>query len=436
MKRQFSLNRLLHNDKLMMVLSLILAMFIWYSVVNDTVNVQRREITGVPISITLNDYARETMKLRIVEGAEATATVLVEGPRSVVGSLTAEDIIIKADTGDVIDAGVYYLDLRPVAEGDFTIVNVTGNDGTATAKIRCDAWIEKEFDVAVEHKLTSSDPAMYLIGDDFSISGSGVNHNKVTLSGPRSDINRVQRLVAKIPDEIAISETAVFKAELVAYDEHNQPITTVSVVNAEEANVSVTVPVRVYHKMDLAPVINHIPAGYDQTENLVTVTPGEIELWSLPSELDEYVNKIKQQLVVDFDQLDKDGLQREFVLESTQGVRLLNKSETVQVKVNLSRITVRTVEVPLSDKQVLLQNCPAGTTVKLKQLRLPNIRICGPSNVVNNMDVSDIVLVLDMTGKTTSGPQVVRARLQLPNEKAWVCYENSAGVEVQVEITV
>ena len=84
MKRHFSLNRLLHNDKLMMVLSLVFALFIWYSVVNDTVNVQQREITGVPISITLNDYARETMKLRIVEGAEATATVVVEGPRSVI----------------------------------------------------------------------------------------------------------------------------------------------------------------------------------------------------------------------------------------------------------------------------------------------------------------------------------------------------------------
>lgn len=435
MKRHFSLNWLLHNDKLMMVVSLILALFIWYSVVNDTVNVQQREITGVPISITLNDYARETMKLRIVEGAEATATVLVEGPRSVVGSLTADDITITADTGNVIDAGPYILDLRPVADGDFTIISVVGKDGTTpTTKITCDAWIEKDFDVVVEHNLTSSDPTMYLIGDDASISGSGVSHNKVTLSGPRSDINRVQRLVAQIPDEMTISETTVFKAELIAFDANNQPIKTLTVVNAEDSKVSVTVPVRVYHKMELTPVVKNIPAGYEQTENLVTVTPSEIELWSLPSELDEYVNKIKQQLVVDFDRLDKDGLDREFVLESTQGVHLLNKNETVRMKVNLSRITVRNVEVPLSDDQVLVQNCPEGITVKVKQERLPNIRICGPSSVLNSLDVSDIVLVLDMSGKTAPGPQVVRARLQLPKEKAWVCYEDSAGVEVKVEI--
>lgn len=436
MKQRFSLNRILHNDKLMMALSLVLAFFIWWSVVYGAGNYQEKEITGVPISITLNDYASETLRLRVVDGAEATATVKVSGVRSVIDSLTAQDITITADTGNVIKEGTYVLQLRAVPNGDFSILNVVGKDGTtSTTTITCDVWSEQSFPVTVEMpNLKVSDTKMYQFGTP-SVSGAAVTNNTVVVSGPRMDINRINRLIAKIPDDKTVSETAVFEAELIAYDEHDLPIKTVSVVNAEDAKLSVTVPVMVHHKVALAPTVNNIPAGYSNTENLVTVTPKEIELWSVPSELEEYVNKIKQQLTVDFNQLDKEGMTRELVLESTQGVRLVNGNETVKLKVNISNVTTRTLEVPLSEANVRVENCPEGLAVSLEQLRLPNIRICGPANVVNRMRASDIVLVLDMTGKTTVGQQVIKARLLLPKDTAWVCYEDPAGVDVQVEIT-
>lgn len=436
MKKHFSLNQLLHNDKLMMLLSLVLAVIIWFSVVNGAGNVQEREITGVPISITLNDYANETLKLRVVSGKEATATVRVKGARSEIGDLDAQDITVTADTGNVIKEGTYVLQIRAVSNGDFDIVNVVGQDGlTATTTITCDVWSEQSIPVTVEMpNLKVSDTKMYQFGTP-SVSGAAVTNNTVMVSGPRMDINRISRLVAKIPDDATISETAAFTANLTAYDEHNLPITTVSVVDAEDGKLSVTVPVMVYHKLDLTPIVNNVPAGYADTKNLVTVTPSEIELWSVPSELDEYVNRIKQQVTVDFNTLQKEGMSREMLLNSTQGVRLVNGNETVKLKVNISNVTTRTAEVTLSNENVRVENCPEGFSVALVQTRLPNIRICGPSNVVNRLRVSDIVVVLDLSGKTTAGQQVVKAKLILPKDTAWVCYDDTAGVDVQIELT-
>lgn len=435
MKLRFSFNKLLHNDKLMMLISLLLAFFIWVSVESSAGNNVEREITGVPISITLNDYASETLKLRVIDGAEATATVTVRGARSEIGVLTAKDLTVTADTGNVIKEGTYALQIRATGTGDFDIVNVVGNDGTtATTTITCDVWSEQSIPVTVEMpNLKVSDTARYQFGTP-SISGPSVTNNTVVVAGPRTDINRISRLVAKISEDKAISETTVFVAELTAYDEHDLPITSVSILNAEDAKLNVTVPVMMYHKLELTPIVNHIPAGYADTKNLVTVTPSSIELWSVPSELDEYVNAIKQQLLVDFALLDKNGLSREFTLTSTQGVRLVNENETVKVKVNLSNVTTKTVEIPLSADNVRIDNCAENLSVSLKQLRLPNIRICGPSNVVNRIRTSDIVLVLDMTGKTTTGPQVIKAYLELPKDTAWVCYDDPAGVDVQIEI--
>lgn len=436
MKQRFSLNRILHNDKLMIVLSLIIAILIWRSTVYSTGNYQEKEISGVPISITLNDYASKTLQLRVVNGAEATATVKVSGVRSVIDSLTAQDISITADTGNVIKEGTYALQLRAVPNGDFTILDVVGQDGnTSTTTITCDVWSEQSVPVAVEMpNLKVSDTKTYQFGTP-SVSGAAVVDNTVVVAGPRTDINRINRLIAKIPDDTTISETTVFTAEIIAYDDHNLPISTVSVVNAEDAKLSVTVPVMVYHKIVLSPALSNVPAGYSNTKDLVTVSPKEIELWSVPSELEEYVNGIKQQLTVNFDQLDKENLTREFVLSSTQGVRLVNENETVSLKVNISNVSARTMEIPLSEDNVRIENCPAGVTVSVKQLRLPNITICGPRNTLNRISASDIILVLDMTDKTTVGQQVVKARLVLPKDTLWVCYGEAASVDVQVEIT-
>lgn len=438
MKQHFSLNRLLHNDKLMMAFSVIVAIAIWFSVVYSAGNNAEKEITGVPISITLNDYASETLKLRVVDGAEATATVRVSGARSVIDSLSPQDITVTADTGNVIKEGTYVLQLRAVPNSgkDFSVINVVGQDGTTgTTTITCDVWSEQSVPVVVEMpNLKVSDTKLYQFGTP-SISGDAVSNNTVMVSGPRMDINRIRRLVAKIADELVLSETTVLTAELIAYDEHDLPITTVSVVGAEDAKLNVTVPVMVYYKLDLTPTLLNVPAGYSNNQNLVTITPKAIELWSVPSELEEYTHSILQQLTIDFNLLDKEGLSREIMLNSTQGVRLVNGNETVKVKVNVSNVITRTVDIPLSAENIRVENCPEGMSVSLVQQRLSGIRICGPSNVVNRIRVSDIQLVVDMTGKNTAGQQVLKAYLQLPADTAWICYEDATGVDVQVEIT-
>ena len=92
----------MHNDKLMLLVSLVLAILVWALVVYGPSNAQDQVITGVPISVTLNDYATQTLNLRVTDGGTATATVKVHGLRSVVSKLTAADITVTADTGNVI----------------------------------------------------------------------------------------------------------------------------------------------------------------------------------------------------------------------------------------------------------------------------------------------------------------------------------------------
>ena len=105
MNSKFSLNRFLHNDRLVMIFSLILAVVVWAVVVYGPSNEQERTISGVPVTVTLGDYAAETLGMRIVEGQNMTASVKVYGRRSVIEQLTAQDILLTADTTSVISPG-------------------------------------------------------------------------------------------------------------------------------------------------------------------------------------------------------------------------------------------------------------------------------------------------------------------------------------------
>ena len=437
MKQRFSLSRLMHNDKLMMLVSLVLAIVVWALVVYGPSNVQEQVITGVPVSITLNDYASQTLNLRITSGSNATATVRVYGPRVVVSKLSAADITVTADTGNVIKEGTYTLPLRATSSGDYSIVSVVGDDGTSnTVTISCDAWREVSFPVSVEMPgLSVLDEQSLQFGTPV-VSGDAVVDGQVTVTGPRTDINRISSVVAVIPDTEIIDEAKVYTAKLTARDEAGDEITTVSFTNAEDGNVSVTVPVLVYRRGELSPSRLHAPAAYQNNTGLVSVSPSAVELWGVPSELDEYIANLQNQLRVDFDQLSPSTLTRQIALKTVEGVRPVNGSETITVKVQLSGMSTRTLEVPLSASNFTVLNCPAGYKVNLSQSKLSELVLCGDAKTLKQVNVNDILVTLDMAGAATPGKQTLTARVSVRNrDGVWVYYgENQHGVAVLVTV--
>ncbi len=437
MKKRFSLGRFLHNDKLMMVVSLVLAVVIWVAVVYGPSNAEQRVITGVPVSITLNDYASKTLNLRITNGAEATATVTVHGLRSVVGALTPQDITVTADTGNVISEGTYTLPLRAVSSGDYSIVSVVGTDGNNdSVTISCDSWREASFPVEVEMSgLQVTDTEQFQFGTP-SVSGDAIKKGKITVSGPRTDIHRIQTVLAVIEEEKTIDEAAVFEATLQARDEDGQLVESVSFLGAEDGKVSVTVPVMVYRKVTLKPLTLHTPKGYEGKKDLISVTPATVELWGVPSEVDEYITSIQEQIRVDFDSLTNENMTREITLETVEGIRPVNGSEIITVKVGLSGIAKRTMEVSLTEKNFKVVNTPGGMKTTTSQTKLTTVELYGPAPIIQSIKPEDIQVTVDMTNVTTAGQQTVKARLSVPGkDTVWAYYgEGNAGVDVLVSV--
>lgn len=434
MKQKYTLNRFLHNDKWMMLVSLVIAFVIWVMVVYGPGTQEERVISGVPISVTLNEYVVNEYNLRIVDGANATASVKVSGTRSEIASLTAQDITVTADAGQISKEGEYVLPLRASSSGDFSIVSVTGEDGVNnTVTITCDVWREQNFTVKIMMpKLSVSDPEKFQFGTP-ALSGAAVTGNMVVVAGPRTDINRIARVEAIIDEEQALSETTVLEADLVAYDKDDSPVNSVSFLLAEDGKVDVTVPVLVFKKVALTPTLKHVPSGYKSVKDLVTVTPSEIELWCLPTEEEDYIKNIQELLVWDFDRISLDNLTKEVVLGGEDGIRLSNGTEKVTMELNLDNLYLRTLDIPLSAENLRVSNLPKGFTCAPVQKQLSSVKLCGPAEALARIKVEDILLDIELENRS-AGKQSVVARLALPEDTVWVFYETSAGFEMQVSV--
>lgn len=438
MNKRFSLGRMIRSDKLMMIVSLLLAIVVWSLVVFGPSNKEEQVITGVPISITLNDYASETLKLRIVDGAEKTATVTVYGLRSVIGRLTAADITVTADTGNIIKEGTYTLQLRAQAAGDYSIRSVVGDDGTSdTITVTCDVWREASHAVDVEMKnLTVGDEKTQQFGTP-SIAGDAIVDGSIVLTGAKTNIEKVSKVVAVIDDTATINEATVFTARLEARDENGNIVESISFKGAEDGKVSVTVPIMVYRKIDLTPSLLHTPAAYADRANLITVSPKFVEVWGIPSEIDEYVASVQNSVKLDFDRLNPGNLTQNVSLQPVEGIRPVNGNELIQLKVGLSGITSKKIsEVDLTDEDLTVLNCPEGYTVTLKQNKIKDITLCGTSAMLKKVSPEDIAISVELSENVTVGQQTVKARIIVKGQDGvWTYYgEKASGIDVLVSI--
>lgn len=435
MKKRISFSQLLHKDKLMMVVSLILAIIIWVLVVYDQGNTEERPFSSVPVSVTLTPFASEDLKLRIVDGADAVATVYVEGPRSVIAQLTKQDITVTADTSTVLTPGTYTVPIRATSSGKFDIVRVVGDDGVgATIKVTCDVIIEKAFplvsDNVVMSDLTLSDSDSLRFGAP-SPSGAAIVDGAVTVSGPKTSVLSIDHIAAEIKEEKIMDTTASFAAELVAYDAYDRPVEGVSFLNAEEGSINVVVPVLQHHHEELSPIIKNAPEGLTDK---VTVTPGAIDLWVIPTEVEEYLAVVRDHLTVDFRQVLAQGevISKPLELNKTGSIIPFSNSEAITFAIDVSSCTNKKFAVPIKEETVELLNCPEGYSVEFEQDELANVVLCGPNSVLKKLDVDQMKIVIDLEG-LSAGYHAVSVSVQCGDASVWTYYGEN-GYEAQINV--
>jgi len=262
---RFLNSNLLNNKKVLMVLSLVLALFIWMGFTMNESEDTTRIIEGVPVVVdpTVGSQAG----LEAFGATGLTADVKVTGKRYLIGQnvLSADDIVVKATTGQVELPGSYTLYLSVSSKKENANYTLELNSQNYVS-VYYDRPVTETVPLTVSLKTESSN----LVSPEYITSDPILNTETVTLTGPATQMNELQTAYAVVNTEGNLKKTTVVDATVRAV---NADGVQLKYITAKESKITVTIPVYTVEELPLTVQVENLPSGMSLSDIDISVSP-------------------------------------------------------------------------------------------------------------------------------------------------------------------
>ena len=390
-KNKITLKDLTSNKKVVAIFSVLLAFVIWLSVViNQTPTIEKT--ISLPININTQGTALGESGLQEISGAmERNVNVRVQGPAYIVSNLTADDIDVTPSLQSVTAPGQYSVSLtasKKTLNGDYAILSVSPSE----ISTKFDYVTENSYTVEIEAnniKLDASLAAAGLIDRGLKFNNPGDNNIKI--SGPKTETDKIKRVIARVEKKETIKKTTSYEAEIVLLDAAGNTLNNnLYTLGVSEVKVS-----KVVYKKKTVPVnatFSGAPAGFANTVKW-TLSDSKIEIMGEPETIDS-IEKIELP-PIDLNKISKQDTSVVMPLEFTGGVESVDNTTSVTVTFDLSKYTEKTFTIT----ELIVVNNENNSKVTLTSA-VKNVKICGPSSVISKLSASDLCAKIDVSGKT------------------------------------
>ncbi len=437
MKWRLSFGRFLANNKLMMIVSLFLAIALWMVVVSGPANIQDRTIAATVTVDLTNTYAHQS-GLRVLGNDTFEVKVNVSGTWSVVSKLDADDIRVRPDLSTVTGAGDVEVPLSVSRNSDVTDYDIL-SISPRTVTVMCDYWQENvSFKVATDvSALTAEDPTKNQIGEPV-LDTTSFPDGKVTLSGPQSVIAKIDTIVARVTDKEVLSDMKQFSVPLVALDKEGDEVdlTYCSVSEVPTGLVSMTVPLWEQRRIEIGYSLENTPKGFEDMGDLLITEPAFLDVLGPSAELDALEKQLVQIGTVDFTMLStsNDALKFPLVIPST--VRAIDSPEAIIVRLNTENLSEKTISFVPSTKNITFTGAAKSLKISVPQQTFDDIVLVGDADSIDAISSEDIKLEVNVGQSPFIGTRQYVARLIIDGyDDVWAYYGSDAdGIRVYVTL--
>lgn len=269
-------NSLFNNRIFRLIFSLLVAIALWiYVEYTENEDIQSG---GIRVAVEfLNPELVTDRNLIITEKLTKNITLEFSGKRSNVGKLRSNGAIhIIADLDDVTSAGLNVL--------HYTVTYGPGIDQSGLSIIsRSEDYVLVNVETAKKTEIpivTKVDGQ--IAADGYQAEAPIFSPEKITISGPRSEVDRVEAARVNIRRE-NLTKTVTSEMEFTLIDEDGNEIKS-ELITPDRDVVTVTIPIRMIK--DVALAINLLPGAGATSENTIyTIEPAMITLSGEPEDL-------------------------------------------------------------------------------------------------------------------------------------------------------
>ncbi len=389
MKKKQKISDLFYDNRFLFVFSLIVAVGFWLVASVEFSTEITKTISNVPVQI---DYGiiEENFGLEAFGQTKFSVDVSVSGKKYVVDSDDIrDDIVVKASTS-VSTPGTQKLKLEVTTKSERPAYEIVGlfenNVPVSEFEVYFDYPKTKEF--LIEPDITISDNSVvegYHLGD-FIFQEA----NKVSVSGPESQVNSIEKIVASaVVDDVLTGNTTV-NAILTAVTKNGLSINYTK-FDRQSDYIQITLPV---YKISTLPAecgFVNIPTDYINNFPFEVKVEPSTAKFGIPEKKLEGISGIEV-TSIDFSELHSGVNTFTVYASDIPGVVVLDGTETFTVTVNAGNLETKEFNVPAN---VTFNNVPSGKTAELISLDFTHITVCGPKHSIEKLTDSNVPLVAD-----------------------------------------
>ena len=395
---------LLNDRRIRLLLAIVGAVVAWMVV---TIVVQpgtTRTIANVPVDFTYDSAAYTSRGLSIVSAPEKFVNLKLSGDGYTIGSLTSSDFVVYPDWSGVRDSGEKTLHLQ--VRGVNTLLNgvtvsIDGGDNT----------VDVVFDVVEEKTLPITVTTNYLsIADGYILYGTELSKETITLSGPSTEIDKVETCTAEVTHNGDLTESVTLNTGLRFYTKGGSEV-RFEYTTLEESSVEVTLQV---YKMATLPIevsFINAPRDFDSSVLVYSLSKKALNVAGPAAQ----INKLSSLSVgtIDLSTFSLDKVY-ELPIELPSEIRLLDNISTITVSFDSSKLETKTLNLPASCVQVV--NLPSTYTLTVETERLMNVTLCGPVGSLETLIPEQVVIEIDADDfYVAAGRQNIACRLYVPS---------------------
>ena len=209
-KIDFSLHKLTGNSKFLFIASVLISLSIWVYMSMGSSNDTNLTLSNIPIQIELSDEAR-TSGLQIFSGGEQTASVTVTGNRAVLGSIDNSDVTVTAAANSINSTGNYTLPVSATKTNSSSNFQITSAVVPSSINVVVDYFRESAFQI--------QENVVYKVADGY-YAFTSLASKSVVISGPQTEISKIDKVSAVAEINGNLSETVTTDAKIIIYDKN------------------------------------------------------------------------------------------------------------------------------------------------------------------------------------------------------------------------
>ena len=400
------------------VIAFIFAAFLWLIVVNLDNPIEGQRYTEIPVTIVNDDIITSAGDVYQVVG-EQTVNVIVYANRQIQENISRDDIVATADIREMDTS----TGLVPV---QIEIPNYSGKYESAEAIPR-NLQIQREKSGKKVLSLTvdtgGTNPA-----DGYILGETSLSPDTVTITGPESVLNQINRAVANISAD-GFTEDADLTAELRLYDANGNSVSQSQLENnLDENGITVSVEILKVKSVPVAFNASGSPAeGYQYTG--FNAVPETVQICGRADDVDDV-----EEITVPASAIDISGASEpvEQAVDITpylpDGISLVDEnSGTVTIAAMIEREGTRTISFLVSS--IRMNNLAEGLTVSYQPDAEIELRFTGEESRLDVLDISNAVSV-DLKEYTSPGTYNVPVTVDVPEG---ITLESEVNVRLTLE---